>query len=335
QKIHLPLILLPLGLEGVMIAVIIGNTVYITYLYKTSQDQLEKRIDTAWLRQSLKKSWLPVHETLIGYLSAATDSLIIGLLLTMVDLSQYGIALAIASVVGMGKSLTGAIYPKLLKAGTATPDELKALFKFQHIFITPMVAGGIALAPQLITIFGAKYLPAATILPLLLLSPALGITSLTMRTVITGIEKADKKTNNRGLLKSPLFTTQLPGYLYAASLILITTTTVRDLGIMGAAIARLAASAISFIPMCILYSRIAPLSTILHGLKKTVPASIVMSVLLLLINPRGSLYTIAAVGLGACIYFATLFIIDRDSRALAVKTINEAKKLLMIQANST
>ena len=60
-----------------------------------------------------------------------------------------------------------------------------------------------------------------------------------------------------------------------------------------------------------------------------------MSVLLLLINPRGSLYTIAAVGLGACIYFATLFIIDRDSRALAVKTINEAKKLLMIQANST
>ncbi|MEM2198339.1 MAG: oligosaccharide flippase family protein [Nitrososphaerota archaeon] len=334
-KIPLALILLPLGLEGVMIAVIIGNTVYITYLYKTSQDQLEKRIDTAWLRQSLKKSWLPVHETLIGYLSAATDSLIIGLLLTMVDLSQYGIALAIASVVGMGKSLTGAIYPKLLKAGTATPDELKALFKFQHIFITPMVAGGIALAPQLITIFGAKYLPAATILPLLLLSPALGITSLTMRTVITGIEKADKKTNNRGLLKSPLFTTQLPGYLYAASLILITTTTVRDLGIMGAAIARLAASAISFIPMCILYSRIAPLSTILHGLKKTVPASIVMSVLLLLINPRGSLYTIAAVGLGACIYFATLFIIDRDSRALAVKTINEAKKLLMIQANST
>ena len=334
-KIPLALILLPLGLEGVITAVIIGNVAYIAYLYKTIQNQLEGRVDTAWLRQSLKRAWLPVHETLTGYLSAATDSLIVGLLLTMVDLSQYGIALAIASTVGVGKNLTSAMYPKLLKTGASTPGELKALFKFQHIFITPMVAGGIALAPQLVAIFGTRYLPAAPILPLLLLSPAIGITSLTMRTIITGLEKADQNTNTRGLIKSTLFTTQLPGYLYAASLILVTALTVRGLGIMGAAMARLAASAISLIPMCILYSRIAPLSTALYGLEKTVPASIVMSALLLLINPRGSLYTIAAIALGGCIYFATLFIIDKDSRALAGKAINEAKKLIMIQANST
>ncbi|MEM4416276.1 MAG: oligosaccharide flippase family protein [Candidatus Caldarchaeum sp.] len=330
-KIPLALALLPLGLEGVITAVIIGNIAYTTYLYKISQQHLRDSLNTGWLREKLKNIWLPLHESFLGYLSSATDALIVGLLLTTAELSNYGIALAIASVMGTAKGLTGAVYPKLLKTDTATEHELKALFKFQHIFTTPMTVGGIALAPRLVEIFGTRYLPAAPLLPLLLLSSAIGITSLTMKAIITGLEKNDINVASAKLLKTTLFTTQLPSYIYLAILVAMTTLTAGNLGIMGAALARLTASTLSMIPVCLLYSRRAKLGTVLYGLERTIPPSIIMALALILLNPRGTLPTLASIGLGAAVYFAVLLLIDRDARQLARKAVEEAKKLIVTQ----
>ncbi|MEM4590921.1 MAG: oligosaccharide flippase family protein [Nitrososphaerota archaeon] len=331
-KIPLSLALLPIGLEGVITAVIIGNIVYTGYLYGVSRQYLRDSFDVSWLRVSLKRIWLPLHENLISYLSMAVDALIVGVMLSATELSHYGIGLAISSVVGTAKGLTGAIYPKLLKAGAASESELKSLFKFQHIFVTPMIVGGIVLSTQLVEIFGTRYLPAAPLLPILVFSPALGLVSLTMRTVITGLEKADRGASGLSLLRTTLFTTQLPGYLQLATLVSVTVLSVGRLGIMGAAIARLAASALSLAPMCMLYSRVARLTTVLHGLEKATVASAIMAAALTLLNPRGSLQTLASIAAGAAIYFATLLLIDRDSRQLARRAVDEAKRLVITQA---
>ncbi|MEM1948793.1 MAG: oligosaccharide flippase family protein [Candidatus Caldarchaeum sp.] len=331
-KIPLALALLPLGLEGVITAVIIGNIAYTTYLYKISQQHLRDSLNTGWLREKLKNIWLPLHESFLGSLSSATDALIVGLLLTTAELSNYGIALAIASVMGTAKGLTGAIYPKLLKSGEATERELKSLFKFQHIFITPMVAGGIALAPRIVEIFGTRYLPAAPLLPLLLFAPAIGMLSLTMKSVITGLEKADKTSPTTSLHMTTLFTTQLPAYIYFAILITVTLATIDRLGAFGAAVARLTASIMAFIPICQMYSKVAPLRTAFHGLEKTIPASLIMVAFLILINPVGSVQTLASIGFGAGVYFGTLLVIDKDSRQLAKKAYDEAKRLIITQS---
>lgn len=332
-KIPLSLLLLPFGLEGVITAVIAGNIAYATYLYKTSQQHLTDKYNIHWLRDSLKKIWLPLHENVVGYLSTATDALIIGIALTSVDLSNYGIALAVASVVGTTKGITAAIYPKLLAEGKTTERELKAIFKFLYIFITPMIFGGTILTKQLVEIFGTRYLPAAPVLPLLLISPAVGIISLSMKSVVTGLEKTDRETNSSKLLKSTLFTTQLPNYIYLAVLVVGTTALVGFLGIMGAAIARLTASILSSLPMAWIYSKKTPITTVVSGLEKTVPASLVMAAVLLLLNPVGSIQTLISILIGGTVYFATLLTIDKDSRQLAQKAVQEAKKFILTQAD--
>ncbi|MCS7095019.1 MAG: oligosaccharide flippase family protein, partial [Thaumarchaeota archaeon] len=328
-KIPLALAFLPMGLEGVIVAVVIANAAYAVYLYSVSRKYFEDDLDQEWLKGSLRRAWLPLHENFVGYLTAATDSVIIGVLLSSDDLSRYGIGLAIAGVVGTAKALTSAVFPALLRSGTAGPAELRALFKFLHVFTTPMVAGGIALAPQLVEIFGTRYLAAAPALPYLLLTPAIGVMSLTMKGIVTGLETVERGTAGRSLVRSALFVTQLPNYLYLGTLVLGTVVAVGWAGITGAAMARLAASVASFVPMLYLYGKRAPAITVLYGLEKTVPATLVMVAVLFLINPRGTLLTLGTVAVGALVYFSVLLLIDRDSRALTRRAIGEARRAIL------
>ncbi len=332
-KIPLAFILLPYGLEGIVAAVTTGNIAYTLYLLKTNQQHLKHSFNKTWLRNSLKKIWIPLHENLLGYISTATDSFIIGVLLTATDLSHYGIALAIASIIGTAKGLTGTIYPKLLKTKTAQPTELKALFKFLHIFTTPMIIGGITLSKQLTEIFGTRYIQAAPLLPMLLTANAIGITTLTMKTVITALEKSDTQNSSKQLLKSTLFTTQLPSYLSLATLITVTAATAGPLGIHGAAAARLASSITGIIPMVLIYAKKAPPKTIFNGLEKTVPASIAMAITLLIINPVGTIQTLASIAIGAATYFAFLLLIDKDARQLAKQAVEEARRLILTSSD--
>lgn len=328
-KIPLALALLPFGLEGVIAAVVIANAAYVVYLYSVSRKYFEGDLDWEWLKGSLRRAWLPLHENFIGYLTAATDSVIVGVLLSSDDLSRYGIGLTIAGVVGTAKALMSAVFPALLRSGTVSPSELRALFKFIHVFTTPMVAGGIALAPQLVEIFGTRYLAAASALPFLLLVPAIGVMSLTMRSIVAGLEVAEGGTTGKGLVRSALFVTQLPGYLYLGGLVLGTVVAVGWAGITGAAVARLSASVVSFVPMLYLYRKRAPAITVLSGLEKTVPASLVMVTVLLLLNPRGTLFTLGTIAVGALVYFSVLLLIDRDSRALTRRAISEARSVIL------
>ncbi|MEM1945145.1 MAG: hypothetical protein QXH35_06315 [Nitrososphaerota archaeon] len=56
-----------------------------------------------------------------------------------------------------------------------------------------------------------------------------------------------------------------------------------------------------------------------------------MAITLTWIYPRGSLQTLATIGLGAVIYFTTLLLIDKDARQLVRKAAEEAKKLIIAQ----
>lgn len=328
-KIPLAVVLLPFGLAGVIAAVLIGNVAYAVYLYGVSRKHLTDRFSFEWLKKAARRIWLPLHENFIAYLSTATDSVIVGVFLSSEELSRYGIGVAIASVVGTSKALTGAIYPKLLQKGRASVQELSALFKFQHIFVTPLVAGGVVLAVQLVEIFGTRYLGAAPLLPYLLLAPALSLLGLTMRSIITGLETVDKSHDNAELVKSTLFTTQLPNYLYLGTLVVATVLTVNQFGIIGAAAARLAASITSLVPMVYFYRKNAPVSTVLHGLEKTIPAAVAMMVVLYLVNPRGTVFTLGSIVLGGLVYFSVLLAVDRDSRDLTKRAVEEARKIIL------
>ncbi|MEM2922327.1 MAG: hypothetical protein QXF26_08450 [Candidatus Bathyarchaeia archaeon] len=87
---------------------------------------------------------------------------------------------------------------------------------------------------------------AAPLLLLLLLSPVIGIVSITVKTIITGLEKTDEKASSTELLKPNLVATQLPRHI---CLVTLTTTTVGHRGIMGVETVRLTTKTLRIIPM--------------------------------------------------------------------------------------
>ncbi|MHA1590191.1 MAG: hypothetical protein ACTSVA_06275, partial [Candidatus Njordarchaeales archaeon] len=157
-KIPLALIMLRYGLIGVLTSVIIANLAFIAYGLLVSKKFFEPKVDLRWVKMRIKQAWLPLHESALGYISSASDLFILGVLTSPIQLSFYGIAMTISRTLNSLTSLTSAIYPKVLGKGFITNRETEELFRFHYIFATPMLIGGVVLAPNLINIFGSKYL---------------------------------------------------------------------------------------------------------------------------------------------------------------------------------
>ena len=325
-KIPLALLMLNYGLMGVMIAVAIAHILFILYGLKVSKKYFEEKLNFCWIKSRIKHSWLPLHESIIGYVSAASDSLIIGMLLNPSSLSLYGIALTLGRVIKYTSDLVSPIYPKILSKGEITLNEIKALFKFLYIFSIPLLIGGLMLNKALTNIFGVKYMDAAVLLYFIFPAFFLSTISSTIQLIVTAIEKVDTKfrLGPDKLLKSKLFTTQLINYVSITILITGSVLLTPLLGVIGTALARLCASIASLVILyCIFARRLLNVKLIFAGFKEILLSIIPMIIFLYFYNPLKFSETLLAILLGASIYFVTLILVDNDSRKLLRLFIKE------------
>ena len=318
-KIVLSLVLLGYGLPGILFAVVVANLVFIVYGWVVLRRWMEPGLKLKWAWRRLRHFWLPLQRHIAGYVKQAADVFILGAMTSAVALSSYGIALTISRTFKAANSLTSAIYPKLIsKKGMLTMRELESVFKFQYMFTVPMLVGGLVLAPNLITIFGSKYLEGVPSLLILIPSGFMGTVSNLLRNLVRGAERVDEtlEVGFGRLLRSRLFLAEAASYLSMATIIAASILTIPMIGAMGAAVARLSSDIISLTFFTALYSRVFPLKPALSGVFKPAAAALPMAVLLFLFPPVGSVQTLLWIVWGALVYFATLYLLDAEARGL-------------------
>ncbi|MEM3114680.1 MAG: oligosaccharide flippase family protein [Nitrososphaerota archaeon] len=332
-KIPLALTLLPYGLAGVLSAVVIANFFYILYGLYIVKREFEKKLDYEWLKNRFKHAWLPIMQSGISYVNAASDSFLVGTLLSPTQLSLYGVGTTISNAVRSSSQLVLPFSMKVLAKTTVSKEEVSSMIKFLTIFTMPMLVGGTLISKNLYNIFGPAYIDGAGILWILLLSAVITSYTSIFSGTISGIEKSDYdlSVSFKKLLRSRLFTIILVDYLTTPLLIVSSLILIPTLNITGAAFSRLVSSLLSlviFLSLCLQYIDV---RKSLASIGKTAIACIPMSAYLLFFTyPRAST-TIINIFAGATIYFATLYLIDKESRYLVKGIIRElAEKVLSI-----
>lgn len=329
-KIPLSLLLLRYGLVGVLIAVAAAYLAFIAYGWLTLKRQMESGIRLDWLKSRLKSAWIPLQHYIAAYGMQASDSVVTGLLTSPTNLSSYGVALTISRTFKLTHGLTSATYPKLLAEKAATERELASVFKFHYMFTIPMLIGGLILAPNLITIFGSRYLEGLPSLMILLLSGFVAILALVLMNLVRGFERVDEDVEVAAhkLLRSRLFAAEASQYLSLAVIVLGSFILIPLLGVVGAAIARLTSSIISLIFALILCRGFMPLKVVRAGILKPILASIPMALFLYFLKPIGSIQTLLSIFVGAIVYFLILYIIDPETRILGKIALAEVTQKL-------
>lgn len=330
-KIPLAIALLPYGLVGVLSAVVIANFLYIFYGLYIVKKEFEKIINYDWLKSRFKHAWLPLMQSGIGYVNSASDSFLVGALLSPIQLSLYGVGTTISNAVRTSSQLVLPFSMKVLVKATISREEATSMVKFLTIFSTPMLIGGILLSRDLYGVFGPAYIEGAGVLWILLLSAVVASYTSIFSGIISGIEKVDYDLDVgfKKLLRSRLFIINLTDYLTTAVLLASSLILIPILSITGAALSRLASSLTSFTIFSILSLKYIDAKRSLVNIGKTIIPCIPMSVYLSLFTDTRAVITILNVFVGAIIYFATLYLIDRESRYMIKTFIKElAQKIL-------
>jgi len=327
-KIPIALYLLPHGLTGVLIAVIIANLIYVTYgIYVIRQD-LERGFDKNWLKSRIKHSWLPLIQSAIGYVNSASDQFLVGTLLSPLQLSTYGIGITISNAVRASSQLSLPFTMNVLSKTSTSREEVGSIMKFVTIFVIPMFIGGIILSKELFGIFGPIYRESAWILWPLLFSAVLTSYSAIFYGIVSGLEKIDYnlEVDSKTLLKSRLFKLTLIDYGATAILILSSMIMIPWLGVFGAALSRLIAISMPFIMLSIMCIQYLKLTKILKDVALTTIACIPMTIYLILFKPTRATLTLLTIAVAAIIYFISLYIIDVEARKLIRKFIEEVSR---------
>jgi len=327
-KILLALLLLPYGLKGVLVAVIIANLVYLIYSIAIVRDCIEDRLRIDWLKSRIRHAWLPLFRSASGYVNSASDSFLVGILLSPIDLSYYGIGITISNAIRSSAQMSLPFSVKLLAKEETNQREIRSLFKFILIFVIPMLLGGIVLAPNLFGIFGRAYVKGAWILPPLLLAAVFSTYSSALGEMLKGLEKIDKslEVGYRDLLRSKLFAVDSLDYLSTGILITLSVILIPPMGGFGAAFSRLVASIIISLILTYMSRQYLPFRRLAVDLAKIIVACLPMIVFLMLFKPVGSIRTFISIAAGAAIYFASLYAIDSESRKLIKLFLNELSR---------
>ena len=324
-KIPLALLLLVYGLKGVLIAVILANLVYVIYLVIVLKDEIESKLKFHWFKKRFKHMWLPLFHSVSGYINNASDSFLIGVLLSPAELAYYGIGITISNVIKSSRHMATPFGAKLLSVGQTDRREVRSFIKFVSIFVIPMLVGGVLLSPHLFGIFGKVYVRSAWVLSPLLLAASFTVYSSIFSNLLTGLEKVDRslEVNYRDLLKSRLFIVDLINYLFTAVLIVLSILLVPIMGLLGAVISRLGASTTLFLTMIHMSKCYLPSRKIIGDLIRIGAACLPMAAFLIIFKPINSLTTLINIAVGAAIYFAALYAIDSESRALIRSFVKE------------
>ena len=216
---------LDMGLSGAIITTAIAHFASIIVLIIYARDKIKAKFKIEFLKKWIKLSWLPIYPgvaSLVFVLDVMVFSVITG---SVEGVAFWAAALAITSVAAHSKSISNALYPKLLEGGKKIhlQENLAILF----YFAIPLTALSIVFAKPGLFALNPLYGGAVLVVIFLTLRAFLSTLSILFGQALSGIEKVDvnEKSTFKQYVKSKLFlvpTLQLIQYsLYVGILVVI------------------------------------------------------------------------------------------------------------------
>ena len=321
-KIFLILWLIQFGLSGFIATVLIAYCSYICYCLYIAKDFMRSEFDLESLKRWLSFSWVNLYGDFGSAISSGLSILFLGILTSPSALGSWSIALTIARLLKIPSTLSSALYPKLLSEEEKKGAYVEEVTMLILMFLVPMIVGCYLLAPNLIDFFGSKYsdsLPA-----LYVLIPSYMCMIITVSdSAISAADKTDLEEHFSVTmwLRSNIFLLNSLNYLsviISAPLMLLL---ISKYGITGCAIATSVTTAIIFLLKNLKFNVLKSISY--RRLVKFLLASFIMSVFVQLIYGRGTVRTFFLVITGVAVYLISLSILDRQTRDLLSKVLNE------------
>ena len=146
--------LIGFGLLGFILSVLIAQGVYLCYIFYVTKDSFRGGFNFKRLKRWLSFSWNTLYGLVGSNVYDGLSVVFLGMLLSASALGSYGVTLTIARLLEMTLGLSSALYPKLLGEEASREDSIMEAMALVLMFLIPMTAGCILLAPNLIEING-------------------------------------------------------------------------------------------------------------------------------------------------------------------------------------
>lgn len=281
-----------------------------------------------------KMGWIPLTSIAPGLVSSQ-DALALTLLTgSLLPVAYIRAANIFAGVIFFAGALAVGLYPRLLSGGTG--KDIKESLELVLLFLIPMTLGQLILAEPLLYLLREGYAPVYNVLRIMVLCSAVIVMKNFFSTIMLGVEKTDvdEKASWKQLMKSYLM--KIPLIDFAGSVAYVATAAVMvkilndlkspwTLISMSAALCSLFVNLFTTLYFFTLSKRLVSFDLDFRRVSKMFISGLAMSAILLLLYPESAksgqiifvLTSLMPVILfGAVVYFATLCLIDGESRVL-------------------
>ena len=318
--------LIGFGLLGFILSILIAQIVYLCYIFYVSKGSFRGGFSFKRLKRWLSFSWVTLYGLVGLNIYSGLSALFLGVFSSASALASYGIALTIARLLEIPTKLSSALYPKLLSKEVSRGDSIREAMALVLMFVIPMTAGCILLAPNLIEVFGSKYLDGVPALIVLAFNYFMSPMTNLAYQIISASEKVDlaERVPVKKWVRSSIFFVNSLRYLDIAVFVPLALLLIPKHGMIGCAVSTLITSFITFLMIGsrafksfkkIPYVRIV----------KFLLSSIVMSFFISLIYTKGTINTILIIFGGAITYFSCLLLMDKETRVITKKIFNEIR----------
>ena len=315
---------------GAMLSLILSASVQTLFYVKLLSKDMRQKVQWNYVREWLKGSTAILYNAVGAQLANFVFILLI-IYGTQTGRADYQAAATFATIIGYSSSLAYALYPKLLAENSL--KEVTASLKTVLMFALPLVAIVISMSPSLLTVLKISYREAWPILIVLSIDALISLISTFYTNVIYGVERLDEeaKIPLRKLVRSKMFKLLTLPYVQAAitlpTALYILTQLVNGQAVQAAtyvAILIMAAHTVMFLLTYLIMGNSVRIVVPWEGIGKYVFASAVTAFFLYVLpHPATLALTFATVIVGAAVYAALVFAIDKDARMLVRSILRE------------
>lgn len=215
--------LMETGLVGAILATIFATLAKTFVLLYVTREKLLGSIKKEIMRFWFKLSWIPLYSNGSGFVFTL-DVLIFSLITnSFLGLAFWGVANAVANMVGHAGQISHAVYPKIIatqQKGFAEENLKRLMF-----FAIPMVAGSFVFAKPALHILNPLYIEGVYIIYFLSIRTLINILTNFFYNIISAYETIDinKGASFRQYVKSKLFFIPTLNYIMNGSYIALLT----------------------------------------------------------------------------------------------------------------
>jgi O-antigen/teichoic acid export membrane protein len=198
-------VLLELGVQGAIIAILFAYIIRIVVQLYFAKDKLQNNFSFQTLKRWIKMSWIPLYNTLSSYIKSLDIVLYSVIVGSVIGVAFYQAGITIAAIVYQSALISQALYPKILaekKYEKITENLSRTMY-----FMIPLLAIAILFSKAGLFTLNPAYVGGSLIVIFLALKYFLTVLRNIPQSILLGIEQVDVETNPKfsSLVKSKLF----------------------------------------------------------------------------------------------------------------------------------